>query len=100
MLERGLKPLPSFKLDIKGDHGVVLETIKRGEDDFEAGYTVERHDGRAVLLRLHEGIGGAARGTLKVYVLKQAAWVSADKQDWARNPSSCVGEHSGAPAGG
>lgn len=68
MLERGLKPLPMFKLEIKGDHGVVLETIKRGEDDFEAGYTVDRHAGRTVILRLHEGIGGAARGTLTVYV--------------------------------
>lgn len=66
VLPRGLHTIPTFDLNIKGDHGVVLETIKRGEDDFDAGYTVNRHAGRAVILRLHEGIGGAARGTLNM----------------------------------
>lgn len=54
-----MAPLPTFELNLPGHHGVVLETIKRGEDD-EAGQD------KTVILRLYEGIGGKSKGELTV----------------------------------
>jgi len=59
VLDGGVAALPTFELNLPGHHGVVLETIKRGEDD-EAGQD------KTVILRLYEGIGGKSKGELTV----------------------------------
>jgi alpha-mannosidase len=56
-LSTGLKSLPTFELDVAEPNGIVLETIKRGEDDDETGE-------RSIIMRFYEGIGGMAKGAL------------------------------------
>jgi alpha-mannosidase len=48
---------------IRGDQaaGVVLDTVKRGEDDEPKGE-------RTVILRMYESLGGRAKGTVNLYV--------------------------------
>jgi alpha-mannosidase len=53
--------LPTISLSGDKNSGIVLETIKRGEDD-------EANGNKTVLLRLYEGKGGRAKATLKMYV--------------------------------
>lgn len=50
---------------ISGARNIMLETIKRGEDD-DASYRSE--DKQTVILRLYEQFGGHAKATLKMWV--------------------------------
>ena len=46
---------------MKGASNVLLETIKRGEDDFDLQTYVEKRNATStVILRLHEHMGGRA----------------------------------------
>ena len=56
------KPMtPSFSLS--GARNVVLETIKRGEDDdFEGGHR------KTIILRVYERLGGHAMARLNMWV--------------------------------
>jgi alpha-mannosidase len=53
--------LEKTHFSIRGDRatGVVLDTIKRGEDD-------ESDGARTVILRMYESLGGRARGTVNL----------------------------------
>lgn len=51
---------PTFAVSGEGSDGIVLETIKRGEDDVEGG------KGKSVVLRMYENAGGRAKGTLSL----------------------------------
>jgi alpha-mannosidase len=55
-------PLSDVTFAIEGERagGLILETIKRGEDD--------GHGLRTVVLRMYESLGGRARGVLKMCV--------------------------------
>jgi len=59
VLDAALAVLPTFDVEMPGHHGVVLETIKRGEDDKEVGE-------KTVILRMYEGIGGKSKGRLNM----------------------------------
>lgn len=52
----------------------MLETIKRGENDFDHGTFVEHHKTKTVILRLHENMGGRGHVQLssKVHVTSAA----------------------------
>ena len=50
---------PTFTVSGELSHGIVLETIKRGEEDESNGKT-------SVILRLYESAGGRAKGVLKL----------------------------------
>ncbi|TKA50051.1 hypothetical protein B0A49_11854 [Cryomyces minteri] len=58
---------------IEGSEGLVLDTVKRGEDDED----VSRSDlpvrkGKSVILRVYDTLGGRARGFLRWGPLKVA----------------------------
>ena len=59
MVSGQMNAVPSFTLDLPEPHGVVLETIKRGEDD-------ESNSEKTVILRMYEGIGGRSKGHLEL----------------------------------
>lgn len=49
----------NIPFSLMGSTNVILETIKRGEDDFDDRSFVERK-GKTVVLRLYEHMGGHA----------------------------------------
>ena len=53
---------------VTGANNVLLETIKRGEDDFDSHSFVEKKGGKSLILRLHEHMGGSARVKLVMWV--------------------------------
>ncbi|CAM1507954.1 Fc.00g048020.m01.CDS01 [Cosmosporella sp. VM-42] len=60
--------LGSIKLEAPPD--VILETIKRGEDDQELDghYPLKGRSGRSVIVRMYEALGGSSSAKLKVSV--------------------------------
>ena len=71
--------MASFKLSADSDGGLVLDTIKRGEDDEDvlaaaaaaggsstrSGTSARRREGKSVVLRVYDSLGGKARGTIE-----------------------------------
>lgn len=57
--------LQRHRIEILGrtSRGIVLDTIKRGEDDSFEGTTSGE---KTVILRLYEGLGGRAKGRLSL----------------------------------
>jgi hypothetical protein len=51
--------MPTFTVSGDTSEGIILETIKRGEDD-------TRNGKKTILCRIHEAKGGRARGVLKM----------------------------------
>jgi alpha-mannosidase len=53
--------LEEIQFSIEGDRaaGVVLDTVKRGEDD-------ETRNERTVILRMYESLGGRAKGIVQL----------------------------------
>jgi hypothetical protein len=56
-LAKAVSDLPQFKIDGPQSSGIILETIKRGEEDTDKG-------NKTVILRMYEAVGGKARGSL------------------------------------
>lgn len=54
-------------ITLEGPPNVVLETIKRGEEDgeLEGHYVLRRRPGKSVIIRTYEALGGAAKSVLK-----------------------------------
>ena len=53
-------------LAIKGAPSLILDVIKRGEDDVDVSYDgVATRPGRSVILRIYESLGGKARGSIE-----------------------------------
>jgi alpha-mannosidase len=53
-------------LSIKGASSLVLDVIKRGEDDVDVSYDgVPTRPGKSVILRIYESLGGKARGSIE-----------------------------------
>lgn len=50
---------------IEGAHNVILETIKRAEDDVDA-HKRRKNPGTTVILRLYEAYGGHSKATLRI----------------------------------
>ncbi|KAJ5689862.1 hypothetical protein N7462_004254 [Penicillium macrosclerotiorum] len=58
--------LKSFPIVIDGDDSIVLDTIKRGEDDEDISTgNLPVRNGRSVILRVYESLGGLSRGTVR-----------------------------------
>jgi len=56
---KGTWPEFYVEADFGQHHGIVLESIKRGEDDEAEGKT-------SIILRMYESAGGKARGQLNM----------------------------------
>lgn len=59
---------------IEGTPNIMLETIKRGENDFDHHSSIENSKSKTVILRLHENMGGRGHVKLssRVHVTKAA----------------------------
>ncbi|CZR51050.1 probable alpha-mannosidase [Phialocephala subalpina] len=57
--------LASFQIILKGDDNLVLDTVKRGEDDVgvSLGELPRRH-AKSVIIRVYDSLGGRGRGTI------------------------------------
>lgn len=53
-------PKVSIEVDNLGSDQIILDNVKRGEDDFESATS------KTVVLRLYESLGGRARGVLRL----------------------------------
>lgn len=73
-LVKGTSPhLDSIK--IEGHPSIILETIKRGEDDEDVSYEgSEVQKGRSVILRLYDALGGQADATITTAFKVKAAY--------------------------
>ncbi|KAI8182492.1 Alpha-mannosidase [Colletotrichum sp. SAR 10_86] len=62
-------PLGEFPIVLDGDKNLVLDTIKRGEDDEDVSNgELPVRSGKSVIVRIYEGLGGRGRATV------QARW--------------------------
>lgn len=53
-------------LSIKGAPSLILDVIKRGEDDVDVSYDgTPTRPGKSVILRVYESLGGKARGSIE-----------------------------------
>lgn len=59
-------------VSLRGDASLVLDTVKRGEDDEDVVAGLSKHDvllppkkGRRVVLRVYDSLGGTGRGTIE-----------------------------------
>lgn len=58
--------LSQYPVTLKGDDSLVLDTIKRGEDDEDISTgELPTREGRSVILRIYDSLGGRARGTIQ-----------------------------------
>ena len=52
---------------MEGNPALVLDTIKRGEDDEDVSRgELPKRGGRSIIVRIYESLGGKARGCLKL----------------------------------
>jgi alpha-mannosidase len=64
-------------LDIKltGDPSLVLDTVKRGEDDEDVSRgELPKRKGRSVVLRIFDSLGGTSRGVIETGFKVKKAW--------------------------
>lgn len=61
-------PLSTCPITLIGDQNLVMDTIKRGEDDedISQGGFPTRSD-RSIIVRVYESLGGRGRGTVKTH---------------------------------
>lgn len=69
-----LKVLSSIQ--VEGDSSVILDSVKRGEDDEEFGSYKKGLFKKSVVLRLYESLGGRSRVTVKTAFVVSDAYVA------------------------
>jgi alpha-mannosidase len=58
--------LNQFHVTLRGDKSLILDTIKRGEDDEDISPgEVPARKGRSVIIRIYDSLGGRSRGTVE-----------------------------------
>jgi alpha-mannosidase len=58
--------LASPPIVLKGDDNLVLDTVKRGEDDVDVSVSdMPKRQGRSVIIRVYDALGGRGRGTIE-----------------------------------
>lgn len=57
-------------IQFSGSPNVILETVKRGEDDDDVTSTpIKKRDARNLILRIYEAYGGKGNATVTTYLL-------------------------------
>jgi alpha-mannosidase len=58
--------LNTFQIVLKGDDNLVLDTVKRGEDDEDVSLgELPKRTGRSVIIRIYDALGGRGRGVVE-----------------------------------
>lgn len=62
-------------ITLGGSPSLILDTIKRGEDDEDVSRgELHNRNGRSVVLRVYESLGGKSRGTIKTTLPVKKVW--------------------------
>ncbi|KAK2788079.1 Glycoside hydrolase, 38 vacuolar alpha mannosidase [Onygenales sp. PD_12] len=62
-------------IKLKGSDSLILDTIKRGEDDEDVSRgEFKKRAGRSVILRIYESLGGKARGSIHSKLPVKQVW--------------------------
>lgn len=60
---------------LTGSKSLVLDTVKRGEDDEDVSRgDLPKRNGRSVILRIYESLGGKSRGSIKTDLPVKRVW--------------------------
>jgi alpha-mannosidase len=58
--------LNALPIVLKGDDNLILDTVKRGEDDEDVSTDdLPKREGRSVIIRVYDALGGRGRGTVE-----------------------------------
>ena len=69
-------------ITLQGDPSLILDTIKRGEDDEDVSRgELPKRKGRSVIVRIYESLGGKSRGTVKVGLKVKKVWKTSILED-------------------
>lgn len=65
----------SFGIKLTGDPSLVLDTIKRGEDDEDVSRgELPKRKGRSIILRIFDSLGGTSRGCIETALDVKRVW--------------------------
>ncbi|KAI9778591.1 MAG: Glycoside hydrolase, 38 vacuolar alpha mannosidase [Geoglossum umbratile] len=70
-------PYPSLlnSINLTGSPSLVLDTVKRGEDDEDVSRgEFAKRKGRSIILRIYDSLGGKNRGVIKTTLPVKKAW--------------------------
>lgn len=68
-----LSSSPTIKLT--GNKSLILDTVKRGEDDEDVSRgELKKRKGKSVILRIYDSLGGQSRGTIETTLSVKKAW--------------------------
>lgn len=71
----GSGPASLDDITLTGNESLILDTIKRGEDDEDVSLAdSERRKGQSIILRVFESLGGHASGTIKTTLPVANVW--------------------------
>lgn len=61
-----ISTLMTNPVELKGDNSLILDCVKRGEDDEDVSYdsSIPPRKGRSVIIRIYESLGGRSTGTI------------------------------------
>ena len=66
---------PFSSITLHGSPALILDTIKRGEDDEDVSRgDLPTRKGRSIIVRIYESLGGRARGTIKTTLGVKKVW--------------------------
>ena len=84
----------AFKMDSKSSPSLVIDTIKRGEDDEDVSNgDLSPKDGRHVVLRVYDSLGGQSRGTIGFGSVRvKKAWKCNVLEDEMDEVTSSIGK--------
>jgi alpha-mannosidase len=58
--------LPHLPIVLKGDDNLVLDMVKRGEDDEDVSLgDLQKREGKSVIVRVYDALGGRGRGIIE-----------------------------------
>lgn len=65
----------STPIKLTGNPSLVLDTIKRGEDDEDVSRgELPKRKGKSVILRIYDSLGGTSKGTIETSLEVKKAW--------------------------
>jgi alpha-mannosidase len=63
------------EISLTGDSSIILDTVKRGEDDEDVSRgELTKRGGQSVILRIFESLGGQATGVIKTKLPVKKVW--------------------------
>jgi len=79
---------------LTGDSSLVLDTVKRGEDDEDVSRSqhLVKRKGKSVILRIYDSLGGRSRGTVQTTWKVERVWKTNLLEDDLEKVAICDGK--------